>query len=173
MFALTHKLSPNKPMILRSTFQPHLEALKPCEVLSAAPRTIARLLHPCHLTLFFALSAADLVLTWWLVVHTGNEVYESNPVAAWWLARYGWAGLTVFKGVAVLLVTGLATVISLGRPQIGGRVLTFGCAAVGAVVCYSAFLVWSLHEGVGVDGPVVIRLALDRLPPSAPFHPPR
>lgn len=169
MFALTRNLWTNR----RTICKPHCEALKPREVLSAAPQTIAGLLHPCHLTLFFALSAADLVLTWWLVVHTGNEVYESNPVAAWWLARYGWAGLTVFKGMAVLLVTGLATLISVSRPQSGGRVLAFGCAAVGAVVCYSTFLAWSFHEGVGVDRPVVIRLALDRLPPSARFHEPR
>src|SRR5438105_5346392 len=111
---------------------------------------VARLLHPYKLTLFLTLSVADLVLAWWLIVQTGNEIYESNPVAAWWLTRYGWVGLAVFKALAVLLVTGLAALISLSQPRVGGRVLGFGCAAVGAVVCYSAFLIWSLDRMTGI-----------------------
>src|SRR5579871_3655116 len=130
---------------------------------------LARVLHPYQLTVFFILSALDLVLTWWLIVQTGNEIYESNPVAAWWLSRYGWAGLAIFKGLAVLAVTLLAVLISLSRPRVGGRILAFGCLAVGAVVCYSSYLVWSLHEAVLIHRPMVIRVAYDSLPPPSSY----
>jgi hypothetical protein len=131
---------------------------------------VARVLHPYKLALFFSLSVADLVLTWWLIVQTGNEIYESNPVAAWWLTRYGWAGLAIFKALAVLMVTALAVLISLSQPRVGGRVLGFGCAAVGAVVCYSVFLIWSLDRMAGVHPrAAVVRVAYDRLPPPSRF----
>ena len=54
--------------------------------------------------LFIALSGADLFLTWRLLSSRGSAVYESNPVAAWFLGRFGWMGLTAFKAVAVLVV---------------------------------------------------------------------
>jgi hypothetical protein len=90
--------------------------------------------------LFVLLSGADLALTWWLLGGSGGEVYEANPVANWWLARAGWAGLAGFKAALVLLVLGLAAVIGRHRPRAADGVLCFACAAVAAVVLYSATL---------------------------------
>ena len=53
--------------------------------------------HPRKQLLFILLSLVDLALTWWLLAHSYGQVYEANPVARWWLMRYGAAGLAGFK----------------------------------------------------------------------------
>lgn len=97
--------------------------------------------HPGKLCLFAGLSLLDLLLTWKLVQSSEGQVYEGNPVANWWLGRFGWPGLSGFKLSAVLLVVVLAAVVTRYRPRTGGRVLTFACSTVAAVVIYSSFLV--------------------------------
>jgi hypothetical protein len=100
--------------------------------------------HPRKLALFAALNLADLALTWHLVGRGGGAAYESNPVAAWWLVSFGWAGLAGFKLAAVGVVAALALVVSRSRPRVGGRLLAFGCSALLGVVLYSGFLVHGL-----------------------------
>ena len=102
--------------------------------------------HPRKLILFTALSLADLALTCLLLQRAGGA-YESNPVAAWWLANFGWAGLAGFKFALVLSVAALVAVVSRYHPRAGGRVLAFGCSALLAVVLYSG----SLVRSVGVE----------------------
>lgn len=97
-------------------------------------------LHVSKLSIFAALSVADLFMTWTLVHGSDGRVYESNPFAGAWLASYGWVGLTVYKGLAMLLVGFSAVYVSLHRPRTGGRILTFACAATAAVVLYSCYL---------------------------------
>ena len=41
--------------------------------------------HRRKLFLFVLLNVVDLVLTWCLVGRGNGEVYESNPIARWWL----------------------------------------------------------------------------------------
>jgi hypothetical protein len=98
------------------------------------------LVHPRKLVLFTLFSLADLVLTWLLLQRGDGVVYESNPVAGWWLAAFGWAGLAGFKVGTVLLVTALAILISRHRPLVGGRVLDFGCSLLAVVIGYSCYL---------------------------------
>src|SRR5262249_41553021 len=57
-----------------------------------------RIPHCRKLLLFLLLSLTDLWLTWFLVQRSDGAVYEGNPVAAWWLSRYGLPGLALFKG---------------------------------------------------------------------------
>jgi hypothetical protein len=90
--------------------------------------------------LFILLSAADLVLTWWLLCRSGGQAYEANPIAAWWLARHGAVGLACFKAAAVLLVLVLAGLIARYRPRTAGCILTLACVSLTAVVLYSAAL---------------------------------
>jgi hypothetical protein len=100
--------------------------------------------HPRKLILFLSLSALDLALTLWLLAHFGGPVYETNPVAAWCLDEFGWLGLVAFKAAMVLFIFGLIAVVSAHRPRTGARVLSFGCAALLAVVGYSAGLCWAV-----------------------------
>src|SRR5262249_30268105 len=96
--------------------------------------------HAGKFLAFFLLSALDLVLTWSLLRQKDGTFYEGNPLARWWLAHAGWAGLICFKVVVVLITAWLASAISTRRPRVGGLVLSFACSVVGAVVLYSAML---------------------------------
>jgi hypothetical protein len=99
-------------------------------------------LFPCpwKQALFALLSGADLALTCWLLERSGGLVYEANPLASWWLARAGWAGLVCFKAAVVFLVLGLTAVIFRQRPRAADRLLGFGCAGLALVVLYSSAL---------------------------------
>lgn len=99
--------------------------------------------------LFCVLSGLDLFLTWRLLGQGPSRVYESNPLAAWCLGRFGWTGLAAYKLAAVLMVLGATAVLCRRRPRAGARVLTFGCSVLSAVVLYSSFLVGSAHGLVG------------------------
>ena len=69
-----------------------------------------------RMSLFCALSAADFLLTWWLLHRSNGRVYEANPVAAGLLVELGWAGLAAFKVVVVLLAVGsIAAIARAGR----------------------------------------------------------
>ncbi len=100
----------------------------------------ARTFHPGKLSLYAFLSLSDLFLTYQLVHGSHGEVYESNPVASAWLVHFGWYGLAAFKLLAMSLVAMIAITISVYRPETGGRLLGFACAAVAMVVCYSVCL---------------------------------
>jgi hypothetical protein len=97
-------------------------------------------LHPGKLALFGVLSLADLLLTQRLLLASGGQVYESNPLASAWLELYGWTGLAIFKTLAMGLVVGVALYISLHRPRAAGKVLGFACLVTGLVVVYSCHL---------------------------------
>jgi hypothetical protein len=97
-------------------------------------------MHLRKLLLFVCLSLADLGLTWHLLSHGDGQVYEGNPLARWWLAQYGWQGLTLFKVALAVLVVGLTLVIARRRPRAAGRVLVLSCGILLAVVLYSGLL---------------------------------
>jgi hypothetical protein len=102
--------------------------------------------------LFALLSGLDFLLTWYLLGRPDGAAYESNPLAAWLLARGGWPGLAAFKAATVLLVGGLGLLIYRHRPRAGHRVLAFGCAALAAVVLYSSYLCErARHPAAGLD----------------------
>ena len=102
---------------------------------------LLRTSHSGKMLTYATLSLVDLYLTYTLVQSSGGLVYESNPVANAWLARYGWTGLAVFKLAAMLLVTLVVTYISCYRPQTADRILRFACCAVAFVVVYSFWLI--------------------------------
>ncbi len=92
------------------------------------------------LLMFALLSGLDLFLTWHLLEQRAGQVYESNPIARWWLEQHGWLGLVFFKSSVVLVVAGLALLISRYRPRTGGWVLVFACSTLALVVLYSSSL---------------------------------
>jgi hypothetical protein len=90
--------------------------------------------------LFAVLGLTDLALTYYLLRTAPGQVYESNPVAQWWLTRWGWAGLAGFKLAIVLLVLMAVNLIALYRPRTAGYVLSFACGVTALVVGYSCTL---------------------------------
>jgi hypothetical protein len=97
-------------------------------------------LHTRKLILFLVLSAADLGLTWYLLSSSEGRVYESNPVADWWLARCGWFGLAAFKVAMASIFLGLTILVTFCNPRAGGRLAGFACGVVAVVVGYSLYL---------------------------------
>lgn len=89
------------------------------------------------LAVFVALSVTDFVQTFALVETSGGRVVEGNPVAAEWLARYGWVGLAAFKAASVLVVAGVVLILARRRPSAGALVAAVGCAALVWVTTYS------------------------------------
>jgi hypothetical protein len=110
---------------------------------------VANILKSRRMACFAVLSATDLVLTFWLLQGEKGVAYEANPLAAWWLGRFGWAGLAAFKLGTVVVVGCLLAFLLRRRPLVVRRVLTFGCAALVLVVLYSASLVAAIEFGVG------------------------
>jgi hypothetical protein len=90
--------------------------------------------------LFASLGLADLGLTWHLLGSAAGRVYESNPLAHWALACWGWTGLVAFK--AALMALALAAVAALAhtRRRVAANVLSFSCLATALVVGYSCTL---------------------------------
>jgi hypothetical protein len=85
-------------------------------------------LHYRKLLAYGILSVLDLLLTWRLVQ------------ASAWLSTCGWQGLIVFKACMVMLIGLVVLLISLHRPDYGGRILIFACSVTAAVVLYSFYL---------------------------------
>jgi hypothetical protein len=107
--------------------------------------------------MFVLLSLLDLVLTCWLLGHSEGQVYEANPVARWWLVRYGAAGLAGFKGAVVLIVVPLVTFIARREPRAAGRILTFGCVSLVLVDLYSVALCPAACRAPGERATIAMR----------------
>jgi hypothetical protein len=106
------------------------------------------------LMVFFFLSVLDFLMTMQLVNQSGGWVYESNPLASWWLARGGWVGLALFKLGIVSAVTYAWSIIVILRPKAGDLVLTFACSTLALVVLYSGSLSGFLQacpDEAGID----------------------
>jgi hypothetical protein len=108
-----------------------------------------RVPHLRKIALFVVLSMTDLYLTWRLLVDSHGKVYESNPVANWWLTSFGWPGLVCYKLFLVCFIVSVVLLISRFRPHSGGRFLGFACAVLTAVVLYSGSLAWAQANGTG------------------------
>ncbi len=100
------------------------------------------LLRPMHaereLKAFIFVSTLDIFATY-ILLRIGGFT-ESNPIAAFFLFRWGVKGLVYFKLAMVAFVCILAHVISLQRPRTALRLLQFATLVVGGVVVYSVYL---------------------------------
>ena len=97
------------------------------------------------LALYVLLSVADLKLTASLL-RANDEAFESNPVAAACLERYGWRGLAVYKAAGVVAFAGAVILLIRHRPKAGAGVVTFGCVALLSVTTYSYSLLVDAHR---------------------------
>jgi hypothetical protein len=121
------------------------------------------------LSVMVALSGLDLFLSWRLIGADGQYLFEINPIASWWLERFGWVGMAAFKFSVTLLVVGLIAIIVWRRPRTGELVLVFAIGAQSAVVAYSVFL-FRFFEQLG--GEPVVAAATTNVPggpPPSPF----
>jgi hypothetical protein len=104
------------------------------------PNRRTSLLYPNLYTWFLFLSAMDVMLTG---VALAMGAYESNPVAAWFLERFGAGGLVLLKFTAVPVVIGLCEYIGRRKPPTGRKLIEWVVAlsAVPIVVTLSILMV--------------------------------
>ena len=92
---------------------------------------------------YTAASMLDVLFTYLLLNSDGPWVFvESNPVANFFLATAGFSGMVVYKILLVAVVVINCRVIARHRPQTALNVIRFAQVAVGAVLSYSAFLLF-------------------------------
>jgi hypothetical protein len=94
-------------------------------------------------TLFILVNVLDFFMTYWMLMHRTEDgvrplFAESNPVAAYFLYRWGpFRGMLIFKLVIVTVVCLVTQVIATRRLQTARWLLNLGTAAVSLVVVYS------------------------------------
>lgn len=91
-----------------------------------------------ELVLFVLVNALDVFMTYWLLQHEGFT--ESNPVALFFIHRWGPKGMIYFKFGMVAFVCVIAHIVGQQRPELASKFLTLGTLIVGGVVVYSAML---------------------------------
>ena len=89
-------------------------------------------------TLFVLINLMDVVMTF-LLLNSGS-FYESNPIADFFLQRWGMLGMTFFKLAVVGVVLLIANLVALWRLETSRNLLHFGSFLVGTVVAYSVYL---------------------------------
>jgi hypothetical protein len=92
------------------------------------------------LGLYVLLSAADWLLTFALL-RLDPGAFESNPLAAACLERYGWGGLALYKAGGVLMFGGVVYLLARRRPAVAAGVVALGCAVLLSVTIYTHGLV--------------------------------
>ncbi len=113
--------------------------------------SIGRYLFRHHLpmetetTVFILVSVLDIIMTW-ILIRSGGFV-ESNPVANYFLLRWGKNGLVGFKLCAVLVVCLATQLIAIRRIQLARLILLGGTAVVTVVVIYSLSLYLKAGHG--------------------------
>lgn len=87
---------------------------------------------------FILVSVLDILLTYKLL--SGGNVREANPVARYFIHRWGMYGMVFFKMGMVAFITVLAQVIATRNRNTARWVLIFGIVVVSVVVIYSVTL---------------------------------
>ena len=98
--------------------------------------------------LFVLVSVLDIIMTWVLISRGG--FVESNPVANYFLLRWGKRGLVGFKFCAVLVVCLTTQLIAIKRIQLARLILLVGITVVSIVVVYSFSLFLKAGQGTPI-----------------------
>lgn len=101
-----------------------------------------RFLFQAETIVYVVLSAMDLFLTFFLLQQEikNGEFVESNPVATYFLHRWGIKGMIYFKFGMIGVVCVLTQVIARWRPRTARLLLVFAILVVTYVLVYSVRL---------------------------------
>ena len=94
-----------------------------------------------HETVMFILvNVLDFATTYYMLMHRdqgGGSFYESNPVAQYFLNRWGVKGLLQFKMAVVAFVCVIAQIVATKKEASARFLLVMGTIVVSIVVVYS------------------------------------
>jgi Domain of unknown function (DUF5658) len=93
--------------------------------------------------ILLGLSLGDIFVTF-LLLTQGHGYYESNPIAEWFLARWNFKGMFLFKLGAIACAITLGEIIERCKPGWGRLVLWLGCLASVTVVWHGLRLYMGL-----------------------------
>lgn len=101
--------------------------------------------YETELSWFILAGALDVFMTYLILRYsaegrTQNVMIEGNPVARWILHQWGMQGMVIFKFVMIAVVSVIAEVVGMKRPETGRYLLKLGTLVVGGVVIYSFLL---------------------------------
>lgn len=108
------------------------------------------LLFETELSWFVLASALDVALTF-LVLHYSNNgmtrtpIIESNPIAQWFISRWGFRGMAGYKIVMTLIVVVIAEIVGRQKPTVA-RLLLWGGTIVVSVVVVHSFRILLAHR---------------------------
>jgi hypothetical protein len=122
-----------------SPVRPHVALVNSTHLSGARPKP--RFCRECWF--FLLASLFDAFMTWLLLTHESGSFCESNPLALFFLNRFGFAGMLVFKTLLVSVVMVNYAIISKRRADVARRLMSFGTVVVNGVVLYSVFLLYS------------------------------
>jgi hypothetical protein len=88
---------------------------------------------------FILVSVLDIVMTYFLLRKRG-QFQEGNPVARYYIDRWGIKGMVYFKFGMVTFISVIAQIIALKNRSAARWILVFGTLVVSGVVIYSLFL---------------------------------
>jgi len=103
------------------------------------------MLFETEVSWFVLASALDVALTF-LVLHYSNSglthgtFVESNPLAQWFIAHWGFRGMAGYKLLMTLIVVGIAEFVGRQKPMIARILLWGGTIVVASVVIHSVRL---------------------------------
>jgi Domain of unknown function (DUF5658) len=90
------------------------------------------------ITRFLLVSALDVFMTFILLYE--GQFEESNPIARYFLDRWGLAGMIYFKFALAAIVCCISQIVARKKPHLARFVLQFGTVVVACVVLYSLWL---------------------------------
>lgn len=88
---------------------------------------------------FIVVSTLDLILTYFLLQK--YAIFESNPLARFFIDHWGLKGMVTYKFSLVAFIMIIVQMIAKIKQQTALSVLRFGIAVQTAVVIYSVYLV--------------------------------
>ena len=123
-----------------NTTQTSMNHSCPFERVIEEVRMLSRKVSFLTLAAFISLSLADLLLTKVLIVRSGSDIYEANPLANLILTYLSWNGLTIFKLGMVSLISSIVIYVAYYQPNTARRFLLFACTVMTGIVTYSLYL---------------------------------
>ena len=102
--------------------------------------------HPQETLILAVVSALDVIMTYYLLTRDDGGFTESNPIAKYFLDRWGMAGMAYFKASMTLVVCVITQIVARKNPVLAQQVLGLATLIIVAVVIYSVRLHFQHHQ---------------------------
>ena len=102
--------------------------------------------HPQETLILGVVSALDVIMTYYLLTRDEGGFTESNPIARYYLDRWGMAGMAYFKASMTLLVCVITQIVARKNSVLAKQVLGLATLIIVAVVIYSVRLHFQHHQ---------------------------